>query len=60
MTANTDAFAGMGGSYVVDDATQTRLLVNRTDAVPEVDATNVPEPAAPPVAPSQYPAPETD
>ncbi len=37
-----DEFAGMGGSYVIDDETQTRRLVHRTDQETE-------QPAAPAV-----------
>lgn len=44
-TTNTDPFHGQGGSYVIDGASQTRRLVERTSevAVPQ----EVPEAKAP-------------
>lgn len=49
-----DEFEGVGGSYVVDDATQTR---RRIDASIEALPPTEPEPAAP-ATPDQLPAKE--
>ena len=48
-----DQNAGMGGSYLLDEKTGARTLVERTDDVdcaPEPDLSPVPEPDPEPVA----------